>query len=328
MERIHARDASISDENFLAESDALIRGGLKLSHMKMIVALEDSSQISAAAAQMNISQPAASRMLGEMESILGVSLCLRLPRGIDLTPYGRSFARRARAILVELRQADREIAELHSGKGGSVHLGSVTAPAINLAVPAIKKIREQFPKIQINIQVDTSTVLAKELLASRLDFAIARIPDDLDPRLFETRVIGLERVALIVRRNHPLMQRRRVGLDDLVHFDWVFQPEGSLLRRTVESIFLSHNAPLPERVLNTTSSLLTMVMVAQSDAIAPVSMEVAEFLSSENGLNGDISILPIDFEITVQPYSLITSRDRQLSPAAQRLFDFILAEVN
>ena len=74
-------------------------------------------------------------------------------------------------------------ADLKSGKGGTVFLGSVTAPAIDLAVPAIRRIRERHPRIEINIQVDASNVLARELLASRHDFIIARIPDDLDPRL-------------------------------------------------------------------------------------------------------------------------------------------------
>ncbi len=56
---------------------------------------------------------------------------------------GQALARRARAVLLEMREVDREIADLKSGKGGTVFLGSVTAPAIELAVPAIQRIREQ-----------------------------------------------------------------------------------------------------------------------------------------------------------------------------------------
>ena len=86
------------------------------------------------------------------------------------------------------------------GKGGTVFLGAVTAPAIELAVPAIRRIRKNFPRIEISMQVETSAVLARELLASRHDFIIARIPDDLNPRLFDARVIGIEKACLIVRR--------------------------------------------------------------------------------------------------------------------------------
>jgi DNA-binding transcriptional LysR family regulator len=246
---------------------------------------------------------------------------------VRLTPYGKALVRRARAILLELREVGREISDLKTGKGGSVFLGSVTAPAIELAVPAIHEVRKLYPRLEVNIQIDQSNVLARELLASRHDFIIARIPDDLNPRLFKSRVIGIERACLIVRRGHPLLGKTAVALDEMTGFDWVFQPSGSVLRRMIEGIFLNRNVPLPERILNTTSLLLTLVMVAQSDAIAPVSVEVAQFIRGDRGLAGAIEILPVDFEINVQPYSLIMASNRVLSPAAETLYNLILREI-
>jgi DNA-binding transcriptional LysR family regulator len=311
----------------LAGADTLLRSGLKLAHMRMIVALDDHGQVSAAAQVLGMSQPAASRMIAEMESILRAPLCERLARGVGLTPYGKALARRARVILLELREVDREISDLRTGKGGSVFLGAVTAPAIELAVPAIRRVRENNPRIEVNIQVDTSAVLARELLASRHDFIIARIPDDLNPRLFESREIGVEKACLIVRKGHPLAGTGVSAAERLVDYDWVFQPAGSLLRRTIERHLISRNVPLPERVLNTGSILLTLVMVAKSDAIAPVSTEVADFIRSDDGLAGAIDILQLDFEIDVQPYSLIKVRNRVLSPAAAALHAQILRQI-
>ena len=153
-----------------SESDGMLRSGLKLAHMRMIVALDDHGKVSAAAQVLNISQPAASRMIAEMEDVLGAKLCERLPRGVALTPAGQALARRARAVLLEMREVDREIADLKSGKGGTVFLGSVTAPAIELAVPAIQRVRERYPRIEINIQIDTSMRAGPRAarLASRL----------------------------------------------------------------------------------------------------------------------------------------------------------------
>lgn len=313
---------------FLAAGDKLLRSGLSLRHMRMIVALDDHGRVSAAAQVMNISQPAASRIIAEMEAALDVKLAERLPRGISLTPYGKALARRARSILLEMREAGREISELKAGKGGSVFLGSVTAPAIELAVPAIREIRRLYPRIEITMQVETSNVLARELIASRHDFIIARIPDDLNPRLFEARVIGIEKACLIVRRGHPLTrQGGTVQLDRTASYDWVFQSGGSPLRQAIEANFLNRNTALPERILNTSSLLLTLVMVAQSDAIAPVSVQVARFIQSAEGLSGAIDIVPTEFDIEVRPYSLITVRNRVLSPAASMLYDLILREV-
>ena len=99
-----------------------MRAGLKLNHLRMIVAIEDQrADFSAAADALNISQPAASRMLAEIESILKTPLCERVARGVDADArLDEALARRARTILLELREASREIAELKTGKGGSV----------------------------------------------------------------------------------------------------------------------------------------------------------------------------------------------------------------
>ncbi|MBY3383655.1 LysR family transcriptional regulator [Rhizobium sp. 25PS6] len=314
----------IHSDNF--GDDSLLRAGLKLNHLRMIVAIEDSGQISAAADVLNISQPAASRMLSEMESITKTSLYERVARGVVLTTFGAALARRARKILLELREASREIGELKSGKGGSVFIGAVTAPAMSLVVPAINKVRKAYPGIEINIQVETSNVLARELLAARHDFIIGRIPDDLNPRLFEVTEIGIERACLIVRSSHPLMKQKTSSLSEVRDYDWVFQPPGTLLRRTIEDVFLSRGVALPENIVNTSSLLLTCAIVCETDAIAPVAVDVAQFLASQGSNASDVRMLPIDFDINVKPYSMITARERALPPSARLLYDIILEE--
>ncbi|MBY3186455.1 LysR family transcriptional regulator [Rhizobium laguerreae] len=314
----------IHSDNF--GDDSLLRAGLKLNHLRMIVAIEDSGQISAAAEVLNISQPAASRMLSEMESITKTSLYERVARGVVLTTFGAALARRARKILLELREASREIGELKSGKGGSVFIGAVTAPAMSLVVPAINKVRKAYPGIEINIQVETSNVLARELLAARHDFIIGRIPDDLNPRLFEVTEIGIERACLIVRSSHPLMKQKTSSLSEVRDYDWVFQPPGTLLRRTIEDVFLSRGVALPENIVNTSSLLLTCAIVCETDAIAPVAVDVAQFLASQGSNASDVRMLPIDFDINVKPYSMITAKERALPPSARLLYDIIIEE--
>jgi DNA-binding transcriptional LysR family regulator len=304
----------------------LSRSRLKMSHLRMIVALEEHEMVSAAAQTMNISQPAASRMIAEMESLLDAQLCERLSRGVRLTPLGQSLARHARSVLLQLLQAEQEIIDMRTGRSGSVALGAVTAPAIDLAAPAIGKIRSIFPKIELSIKIDTSNVLARDLLASRLDFIIARVPDDLDPALFDWLTIGVEEACLIVRGGHPLLAHAPVKLSQLNVYDWVMQPRGTPLRRTIENMFVAKNLSPPGRLSNTASLLLTMIMVAKSDAIAPMSVEAAKFVASHGDASGPIEILPTQFEIVVQPYSLIKVRNRAMSPAAQSVYDLVRTE--
>src|SRR5271154_2104287 len=142
---------------------------LKLPHLRLIAAIEETGMISAAAQALNMSQPAASRMIGEMEALLDARLCERLSRGVRLTPLGQALARQARSVLLQLAQAEQEFDDLRAGRRGVVSLGAVTAPAIDLAAPAMKQIRAEATAIEVNIKIDNSNVLARELLASRLD---------------------------------------------------------------------------------------------------------------------------------------------------------------
>ena len=304
----------------------LLKSGLKINHLRMMIALSETGQISAAAELMNISQPAASRILNEMESILKIALYERLPRGVTLTRYGEALARRAQTIMLELREVSREIMELQSGSGGSVFIGTVQASTISMAVPAITRISSAYPGIEINLTVDTSVVLARELLSAKHDFIIGRIPDDLNPRLFEARDLGLERASLIVRNGHPLLEKGIVSLADLPEYQWVFQPPGTLLRRTVEDLFLKHNVPLPKTHVNTASAFLTMAIVSQSDAIAPVTRDMALFVEGQSSRMGEIAVLQTDFELVVKPFSLILAAGRALTPSAKLLYNAILDE--
>lgn len=318
-----ARQSSYPPEN---EADSLIKAGLKLNHLRLISAIADNGQVSTAADVLNISQPAASRMLHEVESLLRAPLFERAAKGMVATRFGAAMAKRARSILLEIREANREITELKTGYGGSVNFGSVTAPAIGIAVPAIRKVRSLYPAIQINCQLETSTVMARDLLAARYDFIIGRIPDDLSPLLFNATPLGIERACLIVRGGHPLLSMPPPALNELSHYDWVFQPPGSLLRRTLEAMFTEAHVPAPANVVSTSSVILTMALVSESDAIAPIAQDVAEFICSQSSRMGEIAILRSAFEIVLQPYSLITARGRALPPSAKLLHDLILEE--
>ncbi|KSV95068.1 LysR family transcriptional regulator [Sinorhizobium sp. GL28] len=305
---------------------ALFRSGLKISHLRLILAIDDHRRISAAAEALGTSQPAASRMLSEIETMLKAPVCERIARGVELTPYGEALARRARTIFLELREASREINELKTGSGGSVSLGSVTGPALNLAVPAIRQVITAYPGIEINVQIENSNVLARELLAARHDFIIGRIPDDQPPRLFNMVEIGFEEVCLIVRDGHPLLDKPVVGAEDLPSYDWVFQPPGTLLRRAVEDSFVAAGVRLPATVINTSSIILTLSIVRHTNAIAPVALDVANLIAGNGTPAGEIRILKTEIPIRIKPYGLITAEGRALPPSAKLLYDLILKQ--
>ena len=114
------------------------------------------------------------------------------------------------------------------------------------------------------------------------------------------------------------------GLADLPHFDWVFQPAGTLLRRRIEELFIAAGVTLPSTVVNTSSILLTTAIVSGSNAIAPVARDIATFIADVGTRTGEITILNTDFDIDIKPYSLISVKGRALPPSAKLLYDLIL----
>lgn len=306
----------------------LVRRGLKLSHLKLFAALSQSGQMSIAAKALAISQPAASRLAAEAAHIAGAVLYERTNRGVELTPAGQILARRARRMLQEIDETERELSEAGAGKLGKVRIGSVTGPSVEHMLPAVRQARLDMPRITVNIEVGTSDVLGEALLQGNLDFYLGRLPTGQDKRQFEASFIGPEPISLIVREGHPLLRLPIQAEERLSEFDWVLPFEATLLRSTVESTLLARGISLPRKVLNTSSFMLTVMTVSRTNAIAPISTAVADFFAENFGAPAAIAKLPIAFDIEVEAYALIRMAGRELTPAAQAMYDIVDAEVS
>ena len=213
--------------------------------------------------------------------------------------------------------------DLREGRRGAVSVGAVSGPAFDLMRAAVLEVRERAPEIELSVKIDSSNVLARDLLAGRLDLMLARVPDDLDADEFAAYAVGVEEARLVVRRGHPLLARGAAQLADVAGFEWVMQPRGTPLRRAIEGLFLAANLAPPRRLLATTSLTMTMMTVAKADAIAAVSHEVARFVC-EAAAPGALAELPTAFSLVVQPFSLVSARSRPLSPAARTVYETIL----
>ena len=315
-----------NDKAFGGPASQLVRRGLKLTHFRLFAVLAQTGQISAAAETLAISQPAASRLAAEAERITGAKLYERTSRGIMLTVPGRAFASRARRMLHEVDETERELGEILEGNADIVNIGSVTGPAVEHVLPAIRQARVHLPRVSVNVEVSTSDVLTESLFEGDLDFILARLPAR-DARQFEARFIGPEPISLIVWREHPLLRRPEAAMHRLMEFDWVLPLEGALLRTTIENALLARGMPLPAKVLNTSSFLLTIITVNQTNAISPVATSVARFFASQSGMGGAIGELAVDLPLEVPPYALITMAGRQLTPAAEAMYGLISASL-
>ena len=293
---------------------------LKPSHLRLIRAINDSGKLQLAADTVGMSQPAASRMLSDIEADAGGPLFDRLPRGMVPTAAGAAFVRRARIILAEVDALGSEVEQLRTGLAGSVRVGAVTGPAVGALVPALTMMRQKAPEIQPTIEVAPSVALIRGLEEGRFDFVMARLGSDNDTRSFHAYPGRKEDVSLVVRSTHPLAGQN-VSLSDTLPFEFVIQEPGSPIRTALEKSFLEHGLPTPSKVTNSSSLLIALSYIAGTDAIAPQTREVAQLLTRTNS---GLSIVDIEEDIAVSSFLVLHHRHNPLSPLAQNLLNEVL----
>ena len=203
---------------------------ITLKHLRLIAAIAEHRQLSLAAQALSLTQPAASRSLGEIEQLCGAAIFERHARGMTLTPAGELLARRARNVLEEIGEASAEVARYRDGRGGMVRIGAVTGGAIGTIVPVVQRLRPCAPEAEIHVEVAMSRELVRDLLALRLDFVLARLPPEAQAPEFEVVRASHELVDIVVGAGHPLAGRRAVGLTELLDCDWVMQSSGAPIR--------------------------------------------------------------------------------------------------
>ncbi|MAM62963.1 LysR family transcriptional regulator [Maritimibacter sp. UBA3975] len=297
---------------------------LKPSHMQLLLHIAETGQLQRAAQLCAMSQPAASRILSDIERQIGSPLFDRHPKGSTPTELGSVVIRHAKVVLQELDELETDVARHTTGEMGQVRVGAVTGPAVGSLIPAIRRIRSRTPDIEMTVEVGPSNELVRGLAEGRFDFVIARLPPGYDSRDFRMYPARSEEVALVVRPGHPLATRRGVRLSETLNFEWVIQAIGSPIRQAVEAAFHARGIDTPAQVTNSSSLLVMLAMLDGTDVIAPQSREVFDMLVS-GGRGAHVAMIDLDVPLSVSPCFIIRNRYSRLSAAAERLFQEVLA---
>lgn len=285
--------------------------GFRLRHMKMLVALSEHGKLRVVAEMFGVSQPALSRTLNELELMSGQQLFERHNRGLVPTPQGEVIVRHARMLLAEAQRAEYEMVVAAAGQGGSVAFGTIMTPAADYVAPALKRMFETHPTIDVSISVGSSDVLLEDVLSRRLDFAVCRIPGGMNPLLFDYVPIGQETLRVMVAADHPLATKAVIAEDDMRGQSWVLPPHGSFLRQVADD-FMRRHGIVPASVVSTSDALLTMLLMTQSERMGIFAEPVGELLER----HGLVCRLPIEADISVPGFGLVKLRDRELSASA------------
>jgi DNA-binding transcriptional LysR family regulator len=295
-----------------------IRARLKPRQLLLLVSIEELGNIHKAAEALGMSQPAASKLLKELEDALDVPLFDRLARGMRATAYGEIMIRHARMTLSTLGIAYQEIGALKTGLVGQVAIGIIMPPGAMLLPMTIAEIKQQYPLLQIRVELDSSDVLVARLLEGNLDMAIARLFEHHDKSAFNFQRLGEESMCLISRQGHPLLRKRKLALADLVSASWVI-PTGKVLRHRFEMMFRDQGLAPPSNLVETPAVLIMTSLLQQTDMIAVLSLEAGRHYRE----HGMVSLLPIELPLKMDAYGIITRHGHLLSPGAALMLQAI-----
>lgn len=263
---------------------------ITIRHLRVIAALSEVKLVARVSEALNVSQPAVSKQIAELERIVGAPIVTRERNRLFLTPIGQRLAEYARQALNQLDRAAFDIEAMASGVSGSVSVGVVSSVAPTLLPGAIALFKGSTQQASISIKEGHFVELLPELETGELDVLIARIwqPQEL-PGIAQLGLFA-EPVVVVAGRNHKLAKRADLDWGNVVDFPWILPQANSVARRAIDALFAGYGLTPPA---NTIASLSLTLNLALLEAI-PALCLMPQRLAQAHAARGDIVTLPLD----------------------------------
>lgn len=284
---------------------------LKLRDLWILDVVADAGSMAKAAPRLGMSQPAVSRVVSDMESLLGVPLFDRSSSGVELTKFGQALRRRTTSISDELKQGLGELAVLADPTQGEVRIGT-TEPMTALTATIIQDISEVYPKIRFVVSAGDTLALHEKLRQREIDVAVTRMAADFDQyedlageALFE------DELAVIAGKHNPLARRRSITLRGLMNERWLLgTPATSFLRPFIEEAFAAEGLSVPAATVTCGSYAMQVNLLAAGPFLAILPRATLRYPAPHPTL---IS-LRVKMPTTRRPVGLVRLKHRHVSP--------------
>lgn len=292
---------------------------VRFRHLKVFVEVARQKSVARAARVLNVSQPAVTKTLRELEEALGVSVVERDGRGIRITRMGEVFLRHAGMSLSSLRQGVDSIRQGGVSGGRPIRIGALPTVSARIMPKAIGLFLAEKAGAAIKIVTGENAVLLDQLRLGELDLVVGRLaaPDKMTGFFFEH--LYSESVVFAVRAGHPLLGPGQDLFARLGEFPLLMPTRGSIIRPVVERFFITHGLSASFDEIETVSDSFGRAFLRQSDAIWIISRGV---IANELE-DGTFAALPIDTDETTGPVGLTMRTDTEPWPAFSVLLQTI-----
>ena len=233
------------------------------------LAVAEHLNFTAAATQLNISQPALSRSIKQLEEGLGVPLLERLPTGVVLTRYGEILARRSRLMQLDAEHTLAEIAALKTGSGGKLRIGAGPLWAKVYLPPAVVALQKQHSGYQVEITSGVIDTLVPEILAGQIETFCSSLDFPNHHELEKVHLVDVSHVA-VAREGHPLHKNTSVKAEHLVDFPWITMKADYIGRNRLGSFFVSQNLEPPRPSIIAGPGILNLDILRHADYLTTI----------------------------------------------------------
>ncbi len=309
MKKTDKKTTEISNKSFA--------NSLKTQDMTMLITLSKEKTILQSAISMNLSQPAITKRLQDLEKSLGVVLFQRMSRGVEPTPFGEILIKHSHILLNQIRQAEDEVSDLFKGKGGRVNIGIPSGAAAALASKSIAEILKIRKNIKINIVEEYNAKLIPLLKCGDIDLIVGRLPEKDQYSDIKLKKLYREKLKVVVRNEHPLANKEKIKTKDLLKWDWIMPLKGTIINSQIQSFFHAKKLSSPRASIYSSSRITNMKILKSADLITAFPQEsIQEEIKCKN-----ITELDIDMSKHASFVGIITREDGFLSPAAQMFIE-------
>jgi len=294
---------------------------IKFRHIECFATIHREGSLKRACAVLSLTQPALSKTLKELETLLGATLMQRGRGGVRLTPEGQAFLEGAETSLAALRRGVDGVEALRRGDSQTLRVGAMPSVAAALMPGAVARFRKAMPGVVVELRDGPHGHLVSELRAGRVDLLVGRLGSPASMQALSFTQLYVERIVCAARPGHPLAARRSVPPAALGDWPVVYPPDDAAIRPLIARTLIAQGVPLPADRIETVSGAFGRNHLLHSDALWIIS----EGVVGQDLAEGRLVRLDMDLDTTAGPVGLMTRPDETPS-AAQRLFTAALTE--
>lgn len=307
----------------LFEAERYIQRSLKIRHLLLLIELADRKSIGETAASMNVTQPAVSKMLAEIEEGIGLALFERSGRVLTPTTYGQCLIRHAREILASVHFAGEELRSLTSGMVGKVAIGMMSVAAPVLMPQMVGLLKQSWPGINLSLREGSMEEHLADLRLGKLDLVVGRLLKEFSSEDLHEEELLDDPVVLVVAANHPLAHRESIEWHELNGLPWILPPEGAPMRLRLESLLATHNVASPSNVVESISLLANLPLLQAY----PVLGLYPQSLARQHEATRLLRILPLSLGQVLTPIGMVWLSHRTPTPPLRTVQESLRAAV-